>query len=487
MRLKQYTNIRHALVVLILAAFALRLFHIQTQSLWRDEIDAIFFATGDWSSLLSMFTRPGENGPLYFLLLRPWLTLLGDGEFVARYSSLIFGVLAVPLTYQLGRRLLPIKASYWGAILIATSPYLIWYSQETKMYALLVSLSVLSSWFLLGALQDNRSMHWIGYVITTSLGFYTHILAVTLLPFHVVLFVVGGRRFWTRWRGALISLACLTLPYVPLARWEIPTLLSNFETGHPFYSLDTVLHTLFKVQSFGLREPSIIEVSLVVFLLLMGTFLYRRQEGAKSTLESYPQAVLWLYVLVPILTVFLISLGMPIFTDRYLITIAPAFYLLLACGLEALRMRSHLLFSICLIGMMTTNCQALWAQSHTTIKADFRSAAAYYRDHATPDDLVVIQMPYVHRNFEYYYPQPYHRADGLYTNGDVTPEQVADQMTDLTEGYATIWLLKSEAEMWDTRGLVEDWLRTQKQLTDGSDFQRLSLYRYVNAQSSDDK
>jgi hypothetical protein len=129
----------------------------------------------------------------------------------------------------------------------------------------------------------------------------------------------------------------------------------------------------------------------------------------------------------------------------------------------------------------------LWAQSHTTIKADFRSAAAYYRDHATPDDLVVIQMPYVHRNFEYYYPQPYHRADGLYTNGDVTPEQVADQMTDLTEGYATIWLLKSEAEMWDTRGLVEDWLRTQKQLTDGSDFQRLSLYRYVNAQSSDDK
>ena len=39
----------------------------------------------------------------------------------------------------------------------------------------------------------------------------------------------------------------------------------------------------------------------------------------------------------------LISLGMPIFTDRYLITIAPAFYLLLACGLEALRMnkRNH--------------------------------------------------------------------------------------------------------------------------------------------------
>ena len=485
MRLKRYLKIHRALVVLILVAFALRLFHIQAQSLWRDEVDAIFFATGDWSALLSMFTRPGENGPLYFLLLRPWLTLLGDGEFAARYSSLLFGVLAVPLTYQLGRRLLSTKASCWGAILVASSPYVIWYSQETKMYALLVCLSVLSTWFLLGALQDNRPGHWIGYVITTSLGFYTHILAVTLLPFHVVLFVVGGRRFWTRWRGALISLVCLTLPYVPLARWEIPTLLSNFETGHPFHSLDTILHILFKVLSFGLRDPTIIELSLIVFLLLMGTFLYRRQEGPKSKLETYPQIVFWLHVLVPILTVFLISLGMPIFTDRYLITIAPAFYLLLACGLEALRMKSRLIFAVCLIGMLAINAQGLWTQSHTAIKADFRSAAAYYTEHASPDDLLVIHMPYVHRNFEYYFRQPYHRADGLYTNRDMTPEQVAEQMTDLAEGYDTIWLLKSEAEMWDERGLVEDWLKTHRHLTDSADFQRVSLYRYVTTQASD--
>ena len=137
---------RWVLVALILLAFALRIYRLQYQSLWRDEVDAIFFATGSWSKLLSMFTAAGENGPLYFVLLRPWLALVGSTEFAARFFSLVFGVLAVPLVYHLGRRLLPATLSLLGALLIATSPYLIWYSQESKMYSLWLCLAVLSTW-----------------------------------------------------------------------------------------------------------------------------------------------------------------------------------------------------------------------------------------------------------------------------------------------------------------------------------------------------
>ncbi len=478
MHFQKRSRIQWALLVLTGIAFGLRLYQIEMQSLWRDEVDAILFATGPWPALIAMFSRAGENGPLYFLLLRPWIALFGDGACAVRYFSVLPGVLTVPLCYQLGRRLLSDTAGILAALLVATSPYLIWYSQETKMYALLACLSALSTWLLLRALQEDRTAAWIAYVVVTSLGFYTHILAVVLLPFHVALFALGGTVFHRRWPKALAALACLTVPYLPLARWEIPTLLSSFETGHPFTPLSTILLTLFQVLSFGFRSPSLIEVGAVVFALLAGTFQYRHTTQPRSFSATYPQAVWWLYILVPILVVYLISLGMPIFTDRYLITIAAGFYLLLATGLDALRRRSGLIFALCLLAILVSDARSIWFQSHTTIKADFRSAAAYYGAHASADDLLVVQMPYVHRNFEYYYRQPYHRADGLFTNAGLLPGEVADKMTALTAGYDTIWLLESEAEMWDESGLVRAWLDEHGRTSDQVAFQRIELTRY---------
>ena len=61
------------LVGVVGLAFALRVAGLDSQSLWRDEIDAIRFATRTWDELLRMFVVPGQNGPLYYLELRPWL------------------------------------------------------------------------------------------------------------------------------------------------------------------------------------------------------------------------------------------------------------------------------------------------------------------------------------------------------------------------------------------------------------------------------
>lgn len=88
---------------LILLAFALRAYHLDHQSLWRDEVDALRFALFPLPKLLETFTQGGWNGPLYFLLLRVWVAAVGQTEFVLRFPSLLGGVLAVPLTYALGQ------------------------------------------------------------------------------------------------------------------------------------------------------------------------------------------------------------------------------------------------------------------------------------------------------------------------------------------------------------------------------------------------
>ncbi len=88
------------MVGLCCLAFALGVSGLDRQSLWRDEVDAIRLATRPWPEILQSFAAPGQNGPLYFLLLRPWLAVAGTSEFALRFFSLFWGVLLIPLLYR---------------------------------------------------------------------------------------------------------------------------------------------------------------------------------------------------------------------------------------------------------------------------------------------------------------------------------------------------------------------------------------------------
>ena len=92
---------RSTVLAITLLACALRAVPLLSQGLWRDEVDALLFATRPLPQLLDMFRQPGQNGPLFFLLLRPWLALSGHSEFALRFPAMFFGILSVPLLYIL--------------------------------------------------------------------------------------------------------------------------------------------------------------------------------------------------------------------------------------------------------------------------------------------------------------------------------------------------------------------------------------------------
>ena len=494
-------RIRYGLSALVLTAFALRAYHLDFQSLWRDEVDAIAFATRALPRLLSTFTAPKENAPLYFLLLRPWIALAGDSEFSVRFFSLAFGVLAIPLAYALGRRWLSPLGSMLGALLMAFSPYLIWYSQEAKMYTLITFLTMLSLYLYVEALAWGRWSYWAAYVMATSFCLYTHILAALIIPLEIILFVVWWPRHRAQLKPWLAAIGCVTLPYIPLALWEIPLLLSSYETGHPFYPLGKVLSILFIAFSHGVSGVAspwllILTSILCIFLFLAGVFLgdkksnlatgseVRRRKGpvlspALSPAEGKVEGVtLLLYLFLPIIGLYLISLGMPIFAERYLIYVAPAFYLILGRGLAAVKLRSNAIFALCLALVLTLDVQSMWAQSHTRLKSDFRSVTQYFALHREPDDLVIFLMPYVRHTFEYYYRGDYHRAYGPYTNEGMSEGELEAALSKMIEGHRSVWLVASEAELWDERGLVKAWLDGNGKLVDEEEFARVRLYRY---------
>ena len=115
-----------------------------------------------------MFAKPGENGPLFFALLRVWLAGAGSSEFALRFQAVLAGVLAVPLTYVLVRQLMRVvyptypvavhglamrNLALVAALLVAVNPYLTWYSQEGKMYSVLVVVILVTQLAFLAALS----------------------------------------------------------------------------------------------------------------------------------------------------------------------------------------------------------------------------------------------------------------------------------------------------------------------------------------------
>ena len=136
------------------------------------------------------------------------------------------------------------------------------------MYTLVPTLSLLAIYGLSRALSpakgrvikgdglsqsEGGGWHWwVVQVVATSLAFYTHILAALLVPVQILLYFAWWPQARKRWIGALVSLACLTLPYLPLALWQAPQVFRARETGFHPYSLIEMTKILLNGWSLGI-------------------------------------------------------------------------------------------------------------------------------------------------------------------------------------------------------------------------------------------
>ncbi len=139
-----HAGLNGLLLLLLLTAFALRLYRLDAQDIWWDEARNIDVA----SRPLAQIATAGEldiHPPLYFYLLHGWWRLTahaptpdGRDAFAVRFLSLWFGVLFVALMYTLGRRIGGFWAGVGAAVGAAFLPFLVGEAQEARMYTVLL-------------------------------------------------------------------------------------------------------------------------------------------------------------------------------------------------------------------------------------------------------------------------------------------------------------------------------------------------------------
>lgn len=126
---------------LILIGFGLRFLYSDT-ALWYDEACSWATATDKAGIMHNLLNVDLQHTPLYFVLLKIWMKIFGQGEIALRSLSLIFGILTIPLAYITGKKI--IKNGILPALICTVSPVLVLFSAEVRMYSLVVFLVLLS-------------------------------------------------------------------------------------------------------------------------------------------------------------------------------------------------------------------------------------------------------------------------------------------------------------------------------------------------------
>jgi tetratricopeptide (TPR) repeat protein len=406
------------LLIIFFVGMGLRLYALDADSLWLDEILTALIAREDVLSILRFHFREAANPPLVSLIIHAFFSAWGESEFVARLPSALVGSLSILLIYEVGELLWTRRVGLLGALLLAVNPYHIAYSQEARHYALMAFLALLSLVFLLKALKRKRPWLWLGFVLCTGLSLYNHYFAFLFLPAEVVLAAwtiaenrlahqktsgstpTQDRGFWadpTKRQAVtlLVSLLCvgiLYLPWVSTLSAQFSKQLRSAPLGLSATTLESALHAAHEVPvAFSGIEGPLWTLCLALFLLGLVSIGWKRLIFV----------VLWLGATLAFLVT--INAEHP-FRSRYMIFSLPIYLLVIANGLTILASVCHRLLNRlvrpgpgwrpALISALAASLLAALSLPslvgyYEQQKEDWRDAAAYILDNRAPGDMVI--------------------------------------------------------------------------------------------------
>lgn len=421
------------MVVIVLLAFGLRAYRLGADSLWYDETVSVHLANESIPALVGHTARD-IHPPGYYLLLHGWSRLAGSSEFSAAFFSLSFGVLLVILAYRLAVRAFGPGVGLLAALLVAISPYNLWYSQEVRMYTLGAALGLLLLGVVLSLLDAPGGTlppwRWLGlYALCGALGLWTlYYFAFLLVAVNLMVVIwwlvcrQRGRVGWSwlgRWLLAQGAILLLYAPWIPVA-WR-QAIEPPVPPWRGFAPLGEVLVETWSALSLGQsvapqRVWPVLLLFAVIFILGLFCQVFRNRQGGgvlqmaqsspgrrRSTARS-PQAggiaiAPWLfagYVLIPAFLIYLASFIAPLYHVRYVFTYSPPFYIVLAAGLVCLGQRWRLVMGLALAAILLSSAVSIHAYHSDPRYAgdDHRGATQFLAERWRPGDAILVNAGY---------------------------------------------------------------------------------------------
>lgn len=209
------------LLGIVVFSILLRLINLDKQEgMWNDEYLTWEIAKAAFPKEFFEAIMRNCHAPLHYLYLKAWMYFFSDSDYSLRMSSLVPGVISVISMYFAGRELGKKASDSTGlvaAAFCAISSFLIYFSQEVRIYSLLFLLSSLHLICAIKTLDNPTKKHCTFFVLTALLVMLEHTIGFVFVFFSsisVILFASKKTKFK---KFFLTSLLIGFIIFIPVA------------------------------------------------------------------------------------------------------------------------------------------------------------------------------------------------------------------------------------------------------------------------------
>jgi len=396
-------------IIILLIALSIGLTGLDSEYLWYDEYFSVCVAnrTLDQTIYSIIFD---VHPPAFYLLLHYYIKLnLHFTIFYLRFLPMIINLIALIILFYFTKNFFNLEVAILSSLLFTFSNFLLQYSQEVRMYSLIVLLSITSSFSLLLMIVYPLKKKWLWlYALINILGVYTHYHFFLFLFSHLIFIIYAEKKInnlkliFKRGQSFLIVIIAFSF-WIKIFMNQINSVGIKWLEKPGLYNLMMLFFNQFPFWELHFNLITFILPLLIYAIVTMQIILLFRAEKNKLIPISYELALIQqiFALLIPVLIAFFISVFLkPIFHQRYLIFSLPPLLIIIAVGISQLKKWYIKLPLILLI--IIPNLWAINKSYNTRTKPNWELAFEKVKENITSNPIIIFPDYAVYNAFKKY-------------------------------------------------------------------------------------
>ncbi len=384
-------------LLILVAAFILRMYQLGQQSFWYDEACSLAFAA---RSPWSIFSDHYFLRPFYFLFLNLWSHIFGISEIISRLPSVVFGVGSVYLIKKLGEEMFDRRVGLAAAFFLAFSYFHIVWSQQARNYSLLVFLCLAAGLFFFRLTRKSSLKYYLFYAGAVVLSLLTSLVGGLMIVPAIVYAYFQRHSFhkknWFIAHGIIGAALCLMLVFSLIMSGSIKEDIQASNSGMPVLSRIIDLLGSFSYgggkiaqgATANRMDESLHSIHFIVFVFFLVFYWIGIMGSLRFQKQRLVYLLLWQWSPVLVLVIASFISGISWFNPKYLIFTMPAFYLIVARGVCCIQGKGFMAFL--LGGLVCLNAVSFKEYYYPYDHSSWRELAAVLKTEVHSQDVIIL-------------------------------------------------------------------------------------------------
>lgn len=332
--------IKYPLLIIITLAILLRL-PLLNGSFWMDEAAQALEIIRPLNQQLDIVAD--FQPPLLHLILHFSQYVSRSEWFLRTIGALIPGIITIIYTYKIAQKLYSKRVAMISGLLLTTSSFHIFFSQELRPYSLPTALALLSMYYFLDVIKTQSKFKFFGKDSSDSLIFLTIFNALGLYssylyPFFMiaqiayVLFTLKFKKAKQLFASFGFSILSF-IPFLPIFLQQLTEggiVRNNLPGWDQVVSINQLkaIPLVFGKLIFGIL-PLDVNPIIVLLVTLLGISAVGATVHTLKNYKKYDLKILLFWILIPLISAWLVSFVVPVIRPKRLLFLLPGLYILI--------------------------------------------------------------------------------------------------------------------------------------------------------------